>query len=327
LNADLIDGELCLERSGNIYDRETHRQENMTKHAGALRKRLQAAIAGTCFATAVSVLIILNCGFVLVEELFISFDVVVSVSVETAFVVCFTVEFALKFYVLRGHFWRLPWNVFDFVLVLVGILGLVLSMGESKRSSTTRLIKLARVVRSLRFLRVVRLAHIMLSRDKNVSAALDIQMSRIATLSSFSRAALTTQVDLVKFCCGRRSEGAEPETQPLTSGLLEPETEVCRCLLQSQTSVYKSWVAQLDVLVHMEAELLDEYEQVRTQKAIAEGLEHWVEDALSKHAIQPKQAHKILRRLHEQIVVCTSLMHTAVDGVDIARMRTERSER
>jgi len=43
--------------------------------------------------------------------------------VNTAFIIIFTAECLLKLISLRWYYFKQPWNVFDFVVVVVSILG------------------------------------------------------------------------------------------------------------------------------------------------------------------------------------------------------------
>lgn len=47
--------------------------------------------------------------------------------VNTAFIIIFTTECILKLISLRLHFFKQAWNVFDFVVVVVSVLGQFLS--------------------------------------------------------------------------------------------------------------------------------------------------------------------------------------------------------
>lgn len=42
------------------------------------------------------------------------------------FIVIFTAECVLKIFALRWHYFKEPWNVFDFVVVILSILGWVI---------------------------------------------------------------------------------------------------------------------------------------------------------------------------------------------------------
>lgn len=76
-------------------------------------------------------------------------------SLNIAFTVIFVVEAAIKIIGLRLHYFRRAWNVFDFVIVLLSVLGIIIDtmFGGSAFISPT----LLRVVRVFRIGRVIRL--------------------------------------------------------------------------------------------------------------------------------------------------------------------------
>uniref|UniRef100_A0A8C5AQU6 Sodium channel protein n=1 Tax=Gadus morhua TaxID=8049 RepID=A0A8C5AQU6_GADMO len=76
--------------------------------------------------------------------------------VNLVFIVVFTTECCLKLFALRQHFFAVGWNVFDFVVVILSILGILLvDLIEKYFVSPTlfRVIRLARIGRVLRLIR------------------------------------------------------------------------------------------------------------------------------------------------------------------------------
>ncbi|XP_069770962.1 sodium channel protein type 1 subunit alpha-like isoform X2 [Narcine bancroftii] len=76
--------------------------------------------------------------------------------INTIFIVLFTTECALKIIALRQYFFTIGWNIFDFVVVILSIIGIVLSdLIEKYFVSPTlfRVIRLARIGRILRLIR------------------------------------------------------------------------------------------------------------------------------------------------------------------------------
>ncbi|XP_030077808.1 sodium channel protein type 4 subunit alpha isoform X2 [Microcaecilia unicolor] len=76
--------------------------------------------------------------------------------VNLVFIIIFTTECVLKILALRHHYFTIGWNIFDFVVVILSIIGLVLSdIIEKYFVSPTlfRVIRLARIGRVLRLIR------------------------------------------------------------------------------------------------------------------------------------------------------------------------------
>ncbi|XP_063043725.1 sodium channel protein type 4 subunit alpha B-like [Engraulis encrasicolus] len=76
--------------------------------------------------------------------------------INLAFICIFTTETTLKMIALRYHFFTIGWNIFDFVVVILSIIGLVLAdIIEKYFVSPTlfRVIRLARIGRVLRLIR------------------------------------------------------------------------------------------------------------------------------------------------------------------------------
>uniref|UniRef100_A0A8V5H3C6 Sodium channel protein n=1 Tax=Melopsittacus undulatus TaxID=13146 RepID=A0A8V5H3C6_MELUD len=76
--------------------------------------------------------------------------------INLVFIVIFTGECVLKMFALRHYFFTIGWNIFDFVVVILSILGIVLSdIIEKYFVSPTlfRVIRLARIGRVLRLIR------------------------------------------------------------------------------------------------------------------------------------------------------------------------------
>ncbi|XP_055699426.1 sodium channel protein para isoform X18 [Phlebotomus papatasi] len=72
------------------------------------------------------------------------------------FIVIFTSECLLKIFALRYHYFVEPWNLFDFVVVILSILGLVLSDIIEKYFVSPTLLRVVRVAKVGRVLRLVK---------------------------------------------------------------------------------------------------------------------------------------------------------------------------
>ncbi|KAL0992712.1 hypothetical protein UPYG_G00097270 [Umbra pygmaea] len=76
--------------------------------------------------------------------------------INLAFIVLFTAECVLKLIALRQHYFSIGWNIFDFVVVILSVVGLLLAdLIEKYFVSPTlfRVIRLARIGRVLRLIR------------------------------------------------------------------------------------------------------------------------------------------------------------------------------
>lgn len=72
------------------------------------------------------------------------------------FIAIFTAECLLKIFALRWHYFKEPWNVFDFVVVILSILGVLLRDIIAKYFVSPTLLRVVRVVKVGRVLRLVK---------------------------------------------------------------------------------------------------------------------------------------------------------------------------
>ncbi|XP_017797362.1 PREDICTED: sodium channel protein para isoform X1 [Habropoda laboriosa] len=77
-------------------------------------------------------------------------------SLNMIFIVIFTSECLMKIFALRYHYFKEPWNLFDFVVVILSILGLVLSDIIEKYFVSPTLLRVVRVAKVGRVLRLVK---------------------------------------------------------------------------------------------------------------------------------------------------------------------------
>ncbi|CAG0880165.1 unnamed protein product [Cyprideis torosa] len=75
---------------------------------------------------------------------------------NTVFIVIFTSECLLKIFALRWFYFKEPWNLFDFVVVILSILGLVLSDIIERYFVSPTLLRVVRVAKVGRVLRLVK---------------------------------------------------------------------------------------------------------------------------------------------------------------------------
>ena len=72
------------------------------------------------------------------------------------FIVIFASEMFLKMFALRHHYFKDPWNIFDFIVVLLSLAGLFLSDIIEKYFVSPTLLRVARVVKIGRILRLIK---------------------------------------------------------------------------------------------------------------------------------------------------------------------------
>ncbi|XP_059496069.1 sodium channel, voltage gated, type V-like, alpha b isoform X4 [Stegostoma tigrinum] len=76
--------------------------------------------------------------------------------INMIFIVLFTAESALKIIALRQYFFTIGWNIFDFVVVILSIIGIVLSDVIEKYFVSPTLFRVIRLARIGRILRLIR---------------------------------------------------------------------------------------------------------------------------------------------------------------------------
>merc|ERR1719245_1963036 len=77
-------------------------------------------------------------------------------NLNLGFICIFSTECILKIFALRQHYFTEPWNVFDFVVVILSILGIVLSDLIEKYFVSPTLLRVVRVAKIGRVLRLVK---------------------------------------------------------------------------------------------------------------------------------------------------------------------------
>jgi len=77
-------------------------------------------------------------------------------NLNMGFICIFTTECILKIFALRQHYFTEPWNVFDFVVVILSILGILLSDLIEKYFVSPTLLRVVRVAKIGRVLRLVK---------------------------------------------------------------------------------------------------------------------------------------------------------------------------
>jgi len=273
---------------------------------------LGAVVASWQFNVTVALMILLNSLQVIAEEIWRHPDKpindhVVWLVLDAFFTIFFLGEAFFKLVVMKRSYFGSMWNRFDFFLVVVGLFGL--GMGfitrgkEAEMAGKTRIIRIARVLRTLRFLRIFRLFHARMSADKYVSLELARHMKKVVTLDCFIRAQVKAQNDLIKFFGGNGKID------------LACETELGRCVLQSQVSTYKALREAANTQVRLGDEVYTELKNLHKRKSITENLSAFVLTAHEDGAISATEAHSILHPLHHNIAQCVQTLNERAEGV------------
>mmetsp|Transcript_12585 Transcript_12585/g.28486 ORF Transcript_12585/g.28486 Transcript_12585/m.28486 type:complete len:1167 (-) Transcript_12585:177-3677(-) len=278
---------------------------------------IKHVVGSGAFNIFISCAIVLNGLYVALEERWrddSNDDHLAWLVIEGLFTAVFTLEFFLKFKALGiVYFYSAP-NTFDFILVVLGIFGLVTGILERNQGSggsisdLAGIIRLAKVFRILRFLRIFRLFHAKLSADKEVSVKIAHHMMRVSTFLSFIGAQLQAQLLLVRYFGGN---GRIDEVA---------EAEIGRCILQSQVHVYRA----IELCIREESqledkELLRDLKWTYERKEITEDLEDFVLLAFKDGAITAREAESIMHPLHKAISACLKKLSDTVEGITNAQ--------
>jgi NhaP-type Na+/H+ or K+/H+ antiporter len=226
---------------------------------------------------------------------------------DAFFTIFFLVEMITKMGAMKLKYFSSAWNKFDFFLVWVGVFGLVMSIvthgKEAELAGKTRIIRVARVLRTLRFLRIFRLFHARMSGDKHISLELAREFKKVTVLTCFVRAHVMAQLDLVKYFGGN---GKLDEAN---------ESEIARCILQSQVVTYKALCLIAATQEHMGGTVYTELENLYSRKHITEGLSKWVLQAHKDGALSATEAHAILHPLNHMVAECLALLSERAEGM------------
>lgn len=276
---------------------------------------LRALVRSARFSISVSAVIFANTIYIVCERATRNADNEFSLHwlvIEGVFCVLFLLEAVLKISAMKSRYFQDSLNLFDLSLVVLGFIGLILSIvernlahqGSTSTGDVSSIIRFAKVLRMLRFLRVFRIFHVKLSADKDVSPELSMHMVKIQTLLSFVGAHIHSQMLLVKYF-GGSGKIDKPE-----------ERELARCILQSQVSVYQavSAVSEIESALKNE-DLFSGLKFVYERKEITQSLEEFVMSAYADGAISAKEAEELVHPLQHQIQHCLRDMHDAERGL------------
>jgi len=278
---------------------------------------LQRLIRSQYFSAFMVVMIVLNAGYILVEQVYFSQPEDKSLWIwlaEIFFVGIFTLEFLMKFVALRCNYFKEGWNLFDFVLVIIGLVGLILEGiwqemsggdGENDMSQEARLFRVNRVFRVLRIVRIFRLVNFaralhakLLKKDFSLELAEHLQS--ITVLRSFVKAHMAAQARLLEYF-GCQGKADTPES--------------ALAVVQSQTQVYVALA-----LLAKETDLVDPtiVRSLSIQRQIfsaAQDLSNFVLGAHEDGVITGRMAEMILHPVRDHMRVIDTMLQEVSSGM------------
>jgi len=312
-----------------------------------LQKMMDTFTNHTAFQVFMAAIIILNGVYIGVEESFRqegSTDIV-WLFIELIFTLIFVFEFLTKLFAQRCFYFCNGWNLFDFVLVIAGVLGCVIETLSREESGTTaetgtseaRLIRVSRVFKVARLLRLFRLInmmnHLIVKLNKHqMNYTCGHSLRKYTALTAYIKAHLHAQADFVQLLCpawgvqlakqNKERKDGEEECTTITrgenGGHIMP-VEMANCLIESQAAVYTATVLCVHAVNCVDKETLGQINQVRESVDIAEEMEELILDFQSKGVISGKDADSITHPLHDHIKHCQMLIGKAVQGYDMGQ--------
>jgi len=269
----------------------------------------------TVFAVGISIILIINAVFILLEQTQRKGDNyhhIAWITVEIIFAVIFTLEFFVKIIGEKCWYFLDPWNLFDFSLLLLSFFGLAMEAlagnsndaGGSEVSNEARIFRfnrLFRVLRVLRLFRLFKLAKSLAAKFSNdaMSFVLAEHLKTIAIARAFVTAHLNSQKDLLAFF----------GDQGNVSGV-----ECARVLLESQTAVYKMCAIAATEANHVDPRTLAAMKLLRENVAATGELSNFILEAHSKGVISSREAETITHTLDGHVMAFTQQMTKTMGG-------------
>jgi hypothetical protein len=289
---------------------EKRRPESDLEHGN-----LFGRIAGSWpFQSVVMGAIVLNLLHIIIEDAIRNEqndNNIVWLVLESVFTTVFLLEFLIKLSALGLLYFFDAWNVFDFILVGMGISGLVLevitrsSESVASFSSEARLIrvnKVFRVMRILRAMRLVRFIQVMRARllHQDLSLELVEQLRSITLLTTFARAHMYAQGRFLKlFGANERCQSAEE----------------ARCIIESQTAVYKAITMAASEAEKVDPAVLKGVTMLHESNRVAEILSAFIVHAHEDGVISAREAESILHPLRDHRRLWTKHLQQSHSGV------------
>lgn len=248
------------------------------------------------FHTAVMVGIIISSILIFVEEdagekfadTFLVFEII--------FLAFFTIEALLKIAHEKVKYFLSSWNMFDFLLVVLGIFGLVVRFmveGENsfaQQAYISRSAKIFRILRAMRLVRLVRVARVVFMKITGRDLALEVaqHMKRFSMLYSFIQANFAAQNTLIGYC----GKGADKIFSP----------EIARVIVQAQANAYNAMtICAYEKNLHLKDWMLEETYVCKMSIETTRDLEHFVAQARIDGLLSATEAETIIHAMHHHV--------------------------
>jgi hypothetical protein len=128
-------------------------------------------------------------------------------------------------------------------------------------------------------------------------------MTYVAALTAYIMAHLESQKDLIRFFGGN---GKVDE---------EHESELARCIVQSQCMVYEAIDMAVNESRHLDSGILLEVDMIKTCASVMEYLESYILSAHKHGALNTREAESILGPMHERLTESLSILQRVSDGI------------
>jgi len=273
------------------------------QYAEVEESRLHQFLEGASFTSFMAVIILGNATMTQIEQEMADDDVegLEWLIPEIVFNVIFFVEFLLKFTDEKFSYFRKAWNLFDFSLVVLGIVGTTFSIyamtistsgaGSEVPASETRMIRVAQIFRMMRIVRVFRVYRLwkligQKLTNKSTVDELAETMMKTQILKCFVRAHMRSQEKLVRYF-GYHGKVDRPE--------------VARILLQSEVSVYKAIVLCEKQKATLDELLVREVRAAEISKATTMVCEEFILSAHHNGVLNSVEADSMLEPLHHYL--------------------------
>jgi hypothetical protein len=213
---------------------------------------------------------------------------------EVLFTAVFFGEMVIKLIGFKWAYFKQAWNIFDFVLVQLGIVGIVVDAMQVQQqggfdASSGRVLRLNKIFRVMRFMRVFRLVKfIQVLKHKlagnQISLELAKHLRKISILTAFIKAHKNAQVRLMTYFGDYRKRGVEQ----------------ARCLLESQTAVHMALCMASSEVTKVERSILEWLNILRESGRVADELKNFICGAQQVGVVSSREADALLEPLHER---------------------------
>jgi len=278
----------------------------------ALMRFLQSSV----FIVTMSAVLLLNALFIFVEQTQRKGDNYhhkAWLVLEIIFAIIFIFEFAIKLIGYRCYYWLDAWNVFDFLLVGLSVFGVVMELLDTSSSGDApvddvsnearlfRMNRLFRVLRIFRLFRLFKFAQFFQSKLKNEDLSFELAeyLKTITVCRAFAIAHTRAQSDLAKFF-GENGGFANAEQM--------------RCVLESQTEVYKAMITAAAEANAVAGNSLVAMKYHRDGIKASSKLRHFIHDAHARGVISSREAETLTHPIDKHVKFEASQMKKTVSG-------------